>query len=175
MARSYMDELIYIIGHNESGNRYDSINPTDVISIGLFNWYGARALGLARTIVGLDPSGSEAALSTAETPLYNQIKSGDNSIWNNYHPGANQNDMAALRRFLSLPASNTAQDSLAYTDGQQYSSQAKAVGIVVPAAQIYYADLYNQSPKQAQAIIRSLGAVLLLRLKAYTTRLWLTL
>ena len=31
------------------------------------------------------------------------------------------------------------------------------MGIVVPAAQIYYADLYNQSPKQAQNIIRSIG------------------
>ncbi len=57
MARSYMEELIYIIGHNESGNKYDSINKTEVISIGLFNWYGARALGLARSIVTIDPGG----------------------------------------------------------------------------------------------------------------------
>lgn len=157
MARSYMEELIYVIGHNESGNRYDSINPTDVISIGLFNWYGARALGLARTIAGLDPSGSQSALSTAETPLYSQITSGNNSVWNEYVPGKNANDMGALRAFLSLSASHTAQDSLAETDGQNYSSQAKAMGIVVPSAQLYYADLYNQSPKQAQAIVKAVG------------------
>lgn len=157
MARSYMEELIYIIGHNESGNKYDSINQTEVISIGLFNWYGARALGLARSIVTIDPGGSRTALSTAETPLYSQITSGNNSVWNSYIPGHNQNDMNALKAFLSLPASKTAQDALAQTDGANYSSQAKAVGIVVPAAQIYYADLYNQSPKQAQNIIRSIG------------------
>lgn len=157
MARSYMEELIYIIGHNESGNKYDSINKTEVISIGLFNWYAARALGLARSIVTLDPGGSRTALSAAETPLYSQITSGNNSVWNSYIPGHNQNDMNALKAFLSLPASKTAQDALAQTDGANYSSQAKAVGIVVPAAQIYYADLYNQSPKQAQNIIRSIG------------------
>lgn len=157
MPRSYMEELIYIIGHNESGNSYTSINQTDVISIGLFNWYGARALGLARTIVSLDPSGSENALATAETPLYSQITSGDNNVWNSYRPGEKSADMSALRAFLDLQASHTAQDALAESDGLGYSSQAKSVGITIPAAQIYYADLYNQSPKQAQNIINAAG------------------
>ena len=102
MARSYMEELIYIIGHNESGNKYDSINKTEVISIGLFNWYGARALGLARSIVTIDP-GVKDCTSTAETPLYSQITSGDNSVWNSYIPGHNQNDMNALKSFLIAP------------------------------------------------------------------------
>lgn len=157
MARGYMEEVVYIIGHNESSNSYTSINPTDVISIGLFNWYGARALGLARTIATLDPSGSQTALSSAETPLYDQITSGNNNVWNSYRPGASSDDMAALRKFLDLTASHSAQDALAETDATSYISHAKAQGIVVPSAQIYYADLYNQSPKQALNIITALG------------------
>lgn len=157
MARTYMEELIYIIGHNESGNSYTSINPTDVVSIGLFNWYGARALGLARTIVAADPSGSQTALSGASTDIYGQITSGNNSAWNNFVPGQNADDMSALRRFLDLAASHTAQDELALVDGEGYASQAKSVGIEIPAAQIYYADLYNQSPRQAQNIVAAAG------------------
>lgn len=158
MARNYMEEMAYVIGHNESSNSYTSINATDVVSIGLFNWYGARALGLARTIAQADPSGSQTALSSASTPLYNQITSGDNNIWNNYVPGKSSADMSALRAFLDLPASHTAQDSLALTDSYNYSSQAKSRGITDPACQIYFADLYNQSPRQAGNIITAVGA-----------------
>lgn len=157
MARDYMGELIYIIGQNESGNNYTSINATEVVSIGIFNWYGARALSLARNIVALDPSGSQSALSGATNPLYSQITSGNNNVWNNYVPGNSSDDMDALRRFLDLPASHTAQDALANVDGQGYVSQAKSMGIVVPAAQIYFADLYNQSPKRAVEIVNAAG------------------
>lgn len=157
MARSYMDELIYIIGHNESGNQYDSVNPTDVVSIGLFNWYGARALGLARTIADADPSGSKAALEGSPSNIYGQITSGNNNVWNSWRPGENAEDMSKLKAFLRLDASKTEQDNLAMVDGEGYASQAKSMGITVAAAQIYYADLYNQSPKQAVAIVRDAG------------------
>lgn len=157
MARSYMEELIYVIGHNESGNNYDSVNPVDVVSIGLFNWYGARALSLARSIVSADPSGSQAALEGSPSDIYGQITSGDNNVWNNWRPGNNETDMRKLKEFLGLQASMNEQDALAMTDGEMYSSQAKSTGITVAAAQLYYADLYNQSPKQAVAIVRDAG------------------
>lgn len=154
--RAYLEEMRYIIGNNESGNNYESINPREVVSIGIFNWYGARALGLARTIVTADPEGSRVALSGAQTPLYDQITSGNNNVWNNYIPGNSARDMAALRTFLGLPASHDRQDALATNDSISYSSQAKARGITDPAAQIYFSDLYNQSPKQAGNIVDSL-------------------
>lgn len=157
MARSYMEELIYVIGHNESGNNYDSVNPVDVVSIGLFNWYGARALSLARSIVSADPSGSKAALEGSPSDIYGQITSGNNNVWNNWKPGNNETDMRKLKEFLRLQASMNEQDALAMTDGEMYSSQAKSTGITVAAAQLYYADLYNQSPKQAVAIVRAAG------------------
>lgn len=150
---TFDEELIYVIGHNESGNSYASINLTDVISIGLFNWYGARALGLARTIVAADPVGSQSALSSAEHDLYGQITSGDNNVWNSYRPGTSLADMAALRSFLDLEASHTAQNALALSDGNGYVSQGKARGITDARALIYFADLYNQSPKQAGCIV----------------------
>lgn len=157
MARSYLEEMRFVIGHNESSNSYTSINLTDVISIGLFNWYGARALNIARQIVTADPSGSETALSGADTPLYTQINSGDNNVWNNYYPGRSQNDLAALRLFLDLSASHNVQDSQALIDSEAYSSQAKSRNITNAACQIYFADLYNQSPKQAGNIINSVS------------------
>lgn len=157
-----VEETVYIVGHNESGNSYTSINPTDVISIGLFNWYGARALNIARQIVALDPSGSESALSSASNPLYQQITSGNNNVWNSYHP-TNSQDRNALKNFLDLSASHTVQDNQSRGDASGYISQAKARGITDEAAQIYFADLYNQSPKQAGNIVnacKSGGAVL---------------
>lgn len=157
MARSYMEELIYVISHNESGNNYDSVNPVDVVSIGLFNWYGARALSLARSIVSADPSGSRAALEGSPSDIYGQITGGNNNVWNNWKPGNNETDMRKLKEFLRLQASMNEQDALAMTDGEMYSSQAKSTGITVAAAQLYYADLYNQSPKQAVAIVRDAG------------------
>lgn len=157
MPRSYMDELIYVIGYWESRNTYDAVNPTDVVSLGYFQWYGARALGLARTIASADPSGSESALSSASTPLYQQITSGSNTVWNSYRPGNSSSDMSALKAFLSLSASRTAQEALCQSDGQNYSAQAQSMGIVVPSAQIYFADLYNQSPKQAVNIVNAAG------------------
>lgn len=156
--RSYLEEMRFVIGNNESSNDYQSINPVDVVSIGLFNWYGARALGLARNIVAIDPAGSEAALSTASRPLYAEITSGNNNAWNSFVPGGSGANYNALRTFLGLDASHQAQDSLALVDSESYSSQAKAVGITDAATQIYYADLYNQSPKQAQNIIAALKA-----------------
>lgn len=158
MARSYMDELIYVIGYWESRNTYDAVNPEDVVSIGYFQWYGARALGLARAIANADPSGSENALAGASTPLYQQITGGSNTVWNSYRPGGSSTaDHQALKRFLQLPASKTAQGALLQEDGGKYSAQAQSMGIVVPAAQIYFADLYNQSPKQAIAIVKAAG------------------
>lgn len=156
MARNYLEEIVYVIGHNESGNSYTSINQVDVISIGLFNWYGARALGVARQIVAADPTGSENALAGAEHNLYAQITSGNNNVWNSYYPGASAQDMTALRRFLDLPASHTVQDGQATSDGAGYASQAKARGITDANAQIYFADLYNQSPKQAGNIVNAI-------------------
>lgn len=157
MAKSYMEELIYVIGHNESGNNYDSVNPVDVVSIGLFNWYGARALSLARSIVSVDPSGSRAALEGSPSDIYGQITSGNNNVWNSWRPGDNKTDMQKLKEFLRLQASMNEQDTLAMKDGEMYSSQAKSTGITVAAAQLYYADLYNQSPKQAVAIVKAAG------------------
>lgn len=158
MARSYLEEMVYVIGHNESGNSYTSINMSDVVSIGLFNWYGARALNIARQIAAADPTGSQTALAGAENPLYDQITSGNNNVWNSYKPGQYSRDVSALKLFLDLPASHTVQDGQATTDAGGYSSQAKAVGVSEPNAQIYYGDLYNQSPRQAQNIVNACKA-----------------
>lgn len=157
MARNYLEEMRFVIGHNESSNSYTSINLVDVISIGLFNWYGARALNIARQIVALNPSASQTALAGADTPLYDQIISGNNNVWNSYYPGRSQNDLNALRTFLDMTESHTVQDTQALIDSNDYSSQAKSRGITDAACQIYFADLYNQSPKQAGNILNAVG------------------
>ena len=148
-------KTIEIVGHNESGNSYTSINPTDVVSIGLFNWYGARALNIAREIVKIDPAGSQTALEGANRNLYSEIIGGNNNVWNNFRPGSNSADMSALKKFLGLDASKQAQDKQANVDAQGYISQAKARNITDEAAQVYFADLYNQSPRQAGNIVNA--------------------
>lgn len=160
-----IQETIYIVGHNESGNSYTSVNPVDVVSIGLFNWYGARALNIAREIVNKNPEGSKIALQGASSSLYNQITSGNNNVWNGYVPGQHSGDISALKAFLGLDASRQVQDNQAKTDAGGYLSQAKSRGVTSASAQIYFADLYNQSPKQAGNIVnavKSAGLILTL-------------
>lgn len=103
----------------------------------------------------LNPEGSKIALSGASSSLYNQITSGNNNVWNGYVPGQHSGDIAALKVFLGLDASLQVQNSQAQSDASGYLSQAKARGITDEAAQIYFADLYNQSPKQAGNIVNA--------------------
>lgn len=151
-----VEKTIEVVGHNESGGNYDSINRSDVISIGLFNWYGARALNIARQIVNTDPQGSQNALTGASRDLYADIVSGNNNVWNNYRPGQSSDDIQALERFLNLDASKSVQNLQATNDANGYISQAKARGITETNAQVYFADLYNQSPRQAGNIVTAI-------------------
>lgn len=146
----YYSELRVIFQHNESSN-YEGVNKNDngALSIGLLQWHAARALGLMRNIAAID---ADVVRNNLGDDLYNQIISGNNNVWNNYIITGSSDPWKAV---LGSAAGIQAQDALFETDTGNYLSQAKAMGISDLGAQLYFADLYNQSPKQALNIARA--------------------
>lgn len=151
---NYTDLTRELIAKEESSGRYDAINPTDVVSIGIFQWYGARALNVAREIAAADPDGAIAA--SGASGLYEEITSGNNNIWNGWKPSGEKKE--ALTNLLRLSVSEGVQNNQANKDIEGYTAQAISRGVSDPAAQMYFSDLYNQSPKQAGNIVVAVKA-----------------
>lgn len=150
---SFIQECVYVIAHNESGGDYGAVNAADVISVGLFQWYGSRAYDLCYSIYAT--IGDSRTRSILGDTLTDELSQNVSSLWSNYYPSAS--DRANFSSFLTQPEAQAIQDELAQTDAWVYVKRAQNYGLSDPAAIIYFCDLYNQSPKQSQNILAALG------------------
>lgn len=151
----FYDALREIFRHNESSS-YGGVNPNDngALSLGLLQWHAARALGLMR-MIGEEPGGADIIKAELGEGMYNDIMTGSNNLWNSYVIPSGL--VSAFRAVLESTPGHNAQDELFQADCANYVSVAKSYNINTSGAQLYFCDLYNQSPKQALNIARACG------------------
>lgn len=147
-----IDYAINVITQGE-GN-YTAINANDPISIGILQWYEERAHDLLCGIKELNPQLVEDLLGK-DSALVNELKQ-DRSVFSKRY--LTEEEKEALVNLLGTSESHKVQDETARVDVAGYMEDGKGKGITDEKALIYYADLYNQSPKQARAIVEAVEA-----------------
>lgn len=142
---------------------YTSINDDAPISIGILQWYEERAHDLLCSINELDSQLVEDVLGK-DSALVNELKQ-DRSVFSKRC--LTTEEKAALVNLLDTPESHKVQDETARIDVAGYIEDGRGKGITDEKALIYYADLYNQSPKQAKLIVEAVeGTITLAKLHA---------
>ena len=150
---SFIQETIYVIGNNEASGNYGAVNAVDVVSIGIFQWYGSRAYDLCYSIYAT--VGETESTQILGADLVAELKQNISSLWNNFTPNADQR--SALSAFITTDEGRRIQGDLATTDAWSYIKIGQNYGLTDGQALIYFADLYNQSPRQAGNIVAAGG------------------
>lgn len=132
---------------------YSAINNSDPVSIGILQWYQERAHDLLCSIKDMNPPFVESLLGKDST-LFTEL-SQDRSVFIGRY--LSSDEKAALTALLNTKESHDVQDLTAKNDVGGYIEIGKSKGIIDEKALIYYADLYNQSPKQSKIIVESIN------------------
>lgn len=150
---SQLDIMKNIIFEQESGGKYDDINPKDVdaISIGLIQWHGDRARNLLIDIRNANPSDFNSKCSNYNADFQNVL----GSSWSKYYIESGDRNYLALKAILATDYSKQCQDNLVKADLSKYVEVAVSLGVTEFGAQIYFCDMYNQSPAGASSIASS--------------------
>lgn len=151
---SFIQETIYVIGHNEASGDYGAVNANDVVSVGIFQWYGSRAYDLCYSIYNtLGSAVSDPIL--AGTDIATDLQQNQSTLWNNFLPNATERE--ALSNLITTSEGERIQNELAQTDAWNYIKTGQNYGLTDGQTLIYFADLYNQSPRQAVNIVNAAG------------------
>lgn len=148
------DIIEYTVGVILSGEgNYTAINPKDPISIGILQWYQERAHDLLCEMKARDTKLVEDTLG-ANSELFKEL--GQNrSVFAGRYLSPEEN--VKMKVLLGTAVSRTVQDETAKIDVAGYMEDGRGKGITEDSALIYYADLYNQSPKQSKLIVEAIS------------------
>lgn len=148
---SQLDIMKNIIFEQESGGKYDDINPKDVnaISIGLIQWHADRARNLLRDMRNANTMDFDTKRNT-----YGADFNLDGS-WSNYYVSKDDRNYNAIKAILSTSYSRECQDNLVKADLASYIEVANSLGVTSFDAQIYFCDMYNQQPVGATDIAKA--------------------
>lgn len=135
---------------------YDSINPTDVLSVGLIQWRASRAYNLLLDIRNRNVKSFDAIMSG--TVIGNYIIAGNAAPFDSLTPASiSEEELTKLKQLLDTEESHQAQDDLKRADVNGYIERGKELGISDERVLIYFSDCYNQSPKGISRIGNRLG------------------
>ena len=129
---------------------YNSVNANDsgAVSVGKIQWHGERAhevVRLAATYLG-----EANAIAILGQSFYTEIMS--SVSWNSR--SVNSVEKEALVKLLSTDAGHRAEDEIGARDLSNYVNRGKSIGLADPPTLVYYCDLMNQWPVQADKIAR---------------------
>lgn len=132
---------------------YTTVIPDDnnALSIGCLGWHATRAHDLVKNMLVQDPKTVESHLTGSS--MLDELHQ-TNYIWNNRI--LTSSEASIMRGLLATDVSKTVQDATAEEDISAYLVYGRNRGITEEGALIYYADLYNQSPKRAREILEAI-------------------
>ena len=135
-----------------SEGNYASINKNDngALSIGKVQWHASRALTLLQKIA--NATGESQSISILGKSLYNEIVAGG-SKWNTRT--LSQSEADKISKFISTDIGKQMQDLQGYEDIAAYITNGQNLGLKDENVLIFYADMYNQSPKAAQRVAKA--------------------
>lgn len=141
---SLLEYTIEVISAEE-GN-YNSVNPTDVLSIGLLQWRASRAYNLLVDIRNRNTKSFDSIMS--ETTIGTYIINGNGEPFETLTPASiSSAELGLLKNLLDTEESHEAQENLKRNDVNSYIEHGKGLGISDDKVLIYFSDCYNQSPK----------------------------
>lgn len=152
MTGSSFDIMANIIFEQEGGGKnYANVNPRDVdgISIGLLQWHEDNGRELMRRIKEKNPA-RYTALYDANHADFSIDKS-----WKGFCVSKNDTNYNAIKAIISSDIGKACQDEYVNEYLSRYVEQGKTVGVVDFKAQIYFCDMYNQSPAEAMTIAKA--------------------
>lgn len=152
VSGSSLDVMANIIFEQEGGGKnYGNINANDngSISIGILQWNGGNGKDLMDRIKDKNPNKFSSLYSQyhATFPM--------NKSWWGYTVQKNDDNYNAIKAIITSDEGKQAQDEICNEYLSRYIEQGKTVGVVDYKAQIYFCDMYNQSPKESMAIARA--------------------
>ena len=149
---------IKALGTVEASMNYGATNPTDPISIGLFQWYGTRAANLLFEIQSSDPSDFSAycpATISSDMGSHTAV----DVFWNTRY--LSNVERTGLFNLLTQPSIITIQDNQIVTDLADYVAAFQSAGGDKDAnteTLEMFCVAYNQSPVQALSCLSNAGA-----------------
>lgn len=149
---------IKALGTVEASMNYGATNPTDPISIGLFQWYGTRAANLLFEIQSSDPTDFSAYCPATISSAMGSHPATD-SYWNTRY--LSNTERSGLYDLLTQPSVVTIQDNQIVTDLADYVAAFQSAGGDKDAnteTLEMFCVAYNQSPVQALADLSNAGA-----------------
>lgn len=149
---SSLDVMADIIFQQEgSGKNYGNINPCDVhsISIGILQWNGGNAKDLMIRIRDKNPTKFNTLYSQ-----YNATFPMDKTWWG-YSVARDDNNYKAIQAIITSDEGKLAQDEVCKEYLSQYIDVGMTLGVTDYKAQIYFCDMYNQSPEETKLIARN--------------------
>ena len=146
---------MYVIGRVESDHNWAAVNTGDPITLGMMQWYGTRAAQLIRTCAGTDPDGYKVFKTSAPT-LASQVEANNIDFNSRYVTTIEAN---AWRAWAGNAKNHQGQQNTWDSDYQNYSKVCDNVGMPGAniQARIMFMCAYHQSPRQALAVIGSVG------------------
>lgn len=142
------------IGQVESLMRYDAINATDPITVGIFQWFGTRAAAILARMRDENPSqwtGIAASLVSSMT-----AHTSTDTFWNTRY--LTQAEIVSIQPVLL--ANVVIQDNQASIDLDAYKNVAISQGMDENSntnAVIFFCNMYNQSPREALRVVANAG------------------
>lgn len=141
---SLLEYTVEVISAEEGD--YNSVNPTDMISIGLLQWRASRAYNLLVDIRNRNSKSFDSIMS--ETTIGKYIINGNAEPFETLTPSSvSSSELGLLKKLLDTEESHEAQESLKRNDVNNYIEHGKDLGISDDKVLIYFSDCYNQSPK----------------------------
>ncbi|HQD29929.1 peptidoglycan-binding domain-containing protein [Acetivibrio saccincola] len=157
----FIETAAKIISENESRG-YGTVNRKDgtgspsapySLSIGRLQWYGVRAHDLLKKIKDKNPEQAKQILTG--TTIYEELMQ-DRSVF--ISRPLNEKEAEAVSKLLTTPEGIEVQNETMINDVGDYIRVGKNWGITDARALLYFADLYNQSPKSTKAIVEKVQA-----------------
>lgn len=147
---------IKAIGSVESNMRYDSVNYSDPITVGIAQWYGTRAAAVLKRIKTENPSSWTNVTASISNDI-DSVASSNSNFWTSRYLTKNEGE--SLRPVLL--ANVGIQDNQFADDIDGYLNVAERNGMDKDGntnGVIFFMVMYHQSPREALRVIASAGS-----------------
>lgn len=148
---------IHALGAVECGMDYGAVNPTDVISVGLFQWYATRAANVLHRMRTTNPTEWAAIAPSLEADM--AAHSATDSFWNNRY--VTRAEILSLNTVMRKAVNKAIENDQAQTDlDNDYLTAGAAAGIdkdTHPETMAFFCNIYNRNPSAARRIVGNCG------------------
>lgn len=156
------------LGNVEASMNYGAVNPSDVISVGILQWYSHRAANILNLMMTTNAPDWVGVPSSLTTDLTTYPATDD--FWASRYP--TKSEINALGNVMTTTGNVLIQDTQAYADIDKYLAVAAKAGLDKDSntdTAAFYCNIYNRNPSAAGRIIGNCGPTSSLsRILSYT-------